>query len=701
MAAKYLHSLADENPDLRKQIGCMTGVFHIFNRNQIVSRSHGHRSLPHGGLLFNNGTPERESSVISQRSPNMEKHSKKQYMEKHRVSTESYKESISSWSPPSPFSYVNRRSNPETDKSSASGHQNLDLRDVVKDSMYREARGLSHNVLVELEEPDWYCNEANEFSRSNSCQFKDGFSKIYPRFSYDGHTATPKQLKELPRLSLDSKERSIRTLNSISLVPFKPYDSTSNLNSRNPNEKSLIQTKPPSVVAKLMGLETYPNSTSTSNKDLDLLSKSLKIPNSTREQAFECWKNPDMKPISRVPIEAAPWKYPHGGQNPQKQSPRVTKSTSVYSEVDKRLKNLEFLESGKDLRALKQILEGMQAVEARKGERDNTVDHQRPPSENVSTGQESHIVIMKPGKIIEKGFINNNSNKKVKDPNTEITDSSCKPRKQSECRSPNRRRQSCSSTQEKSTLIVKVDESEYPSPVSVLDDSVYMDNSPSPVKKQTPNTQKDYSKQKREKLKKIEDLVEKLKRLNSSHNEAHTDYIASLCENTNPNDRYISEIMLASGLLLRDLESFEFHSSGHPINPALFLVLERTKFGNLQKEKFHRKLIFDAVNEILVEKLNSVSLIDQNPRELLREVCLEIEEMQVEKKGERCDVGEEEEEAGDEFKRILREDVVRRPENWRGFYGGCPVVVMEVEWLIFRDLVNELVVMESEAADSC
>ena len=37
MAAKYLHSLADENSDLRKQIGCMTGVFQVFNRHQMVA----------------------------------------------------------------------------------------------------------------------------------------------------------------------------------------------------------------------------------------------------------------------------------------------------------------------------------------------------------------------------------------------------------------------------------------------------------------------------------------------------------------------------------------------------------------------------------------------------------------------------------------------------------------------------------------
>ncbi|GJR29825.1 protein longifolia 1 [Tanacetum coccineum] len=57
----------------------------------------------------------------------------------------------------------------------------------------------------------------------------------------------------------------------------------------------------------------------------------------------------------------------------------------------------------------------------------------------------------------------------------------------------------------------------------------------------------------RKKLQNIEHLVQKLTRLNSTHDEAHTDYIASLNENTKPDDRYISEILLASGILLTDL----------------------------------------------------------------------------------------------------------------------------------------------------
>lgn len=37
MAAKLLHALADENPDLHKQIGCMTGIFQLFDRHHVIA----------------------------------------------------------------------------------------------------------------------------------------------------------------------------------------------------------------------------------------------------------------------------------------------------------------------------------------------------------------------------------------------------------------------------------------------------------------------------------------------------------------------------------------------------------------------------------------------------------------------------------------------------------------------------------------
>lgn len=52
MAAKLLHSLADENPDLQKQIGCMTGIFQLFDRHHVLTaRRITHKRLPPGNPL--------------------------------------------------------------------------------------------------------------------------------------------------------------------------------------------------------------------------------------------------------------------------------------------------------------------------------------------------------------------------------------------------------------------------------------------------------------------------------------------------------------------------------------------------------------------------------------------------------------------------------------------------------------------------
>lgn len=226
----------------------------------------------------------------------------------------------------------------------------------------------------------------------------------------------------------------------------------------------------------------------------------------------------------------------------------------------------------------------------------------------------------------------------------------------------------------------------------------------------------------RKKLQNIDHLVQKLRRLNSSHDEASTDYIASLCENTNPDHRYVSEILLASGLLLRDLGSslttFQLHPSGHPINPELFFVLEQTNANALHSreestpvkvshpktnpEKIHRKLIFDAVNEILVGKLASLGASREpwlktnklasktlSAQKLLKELCSEVEQLQA-KKSE-CSLDDED----DNLKSILWEDVTHRSGGWTDFNNEISVVVLDVERLLFKDLVDEIVIGEA------
>ncbi|CAN6477161.1 unnamed protein product [Victoria cruziana] len=280
---------------------------------------------------------------------------------------------------------------------------------------------------------------------------------------------------------------------------------------------------------------------------------------------------------------------------------------------------------------------------------------------------------------------------------------------------------------------------EQPSPVSVLDHSFYKDDLPSPGKITHPfkddgnqnmddisgkeiwkpcntsrlsNTRRslNYSSIKggHDKFSDVEHLVQKLQRLNSSHDEAATDYIASLCENSTPEHRYISEILLASGFLLKELTSeivtnIEPCSYGFLINPDLFLVLEKTKASRLHKgeacnpglptqqktdyERVQRRLIFDAVNEVLTDKL---PVIDSGPwlgvpmlakrvatgQRLLHEVCAEVDQLASKKYSNFDD---------------MLFHLTCRLENWSDQRKDISTVVLEIEKMIFKDLIDEMV----------
>ncbi|KAI4343978.1 hypothetical protein L6164_011259 [Bauhinia variegata] len=568
MAAKLLQSLADDNPDLQKQMRCMTGIFQLFDRHHVLTarRISQQKRLPPGNPHFTDGSLERDSSSLHYQQTAADVSLNKGVIEKQRISTESSRDSFSSCS--SSFSSMDCKAQrecsfdrslfPETpsrdpvlNQTSISPHlgrQSLDLRDVVKDAMYREARGLSvkttakdeasihtkkHRdsprplqlsadgsygigiegkqsvpidfkeslrVLAKLGEAPWYYGDVRELPRSSN-EVKDGhwhpISKNAPRFSYDGRETSslsfesretikcPPKIKELPRLSLDSRENSWRSYSSDSkaIQPSRACNGgtgtpTSGEKHYSQPQSSATQRRPPNVVAKLMGLEAIPNSCladdaksgftetgSAENKGqfprsstngLNRPPQVLNSPKSTvKDPTSPRWKNPDlvMKPISssRFPIEPAPWKQPDGNRSSQKSSFRPIKAPartadsfpSVYSEIEKRLKDLQFKQSGRDLRALQQILEAMQAkglLETRQEERALNVASQRenepkatsliqnsgsmrqqhtPPYSNSQSSAargseparlfESPIVIMKPAKLVERTAISASS----------------------------------------------------------------------------------------------------------------------------------------------------------------------------------------------------------------------------------------------------------------------------------------------------
>ncbi|KAK6266760.1 hypothetical protein QUC31_017597 [Theobroma cacao] len=454
MSAKFIYSFSDENPELQKQIGCMNGLFQLFDRHQFFGcrriASSNHKRLPPG----QNGKHGTEHKVASQKIK--ENSLKKTVKEKQRFSFESPRTSFSSSSCSSSFSSADCSKTSQVDRSSLSqttfpetptqgisnyqsnnslqsSQQSLDLRNVVKDSIYREARVLSiktatkveagrHQTLKYIDSPrplqspkpskTKTTTSLNESSRvlprlqeapRMSNERKDGSLTFAPRdahrFSYDGRgsqDALKIKLKDLPRLSLDSRESSIKgSINSIksNLLPGELHRSSLNSNEmKNQQQEPGSYKGPSSVVAKLMGLEALPDTMLTNGNqrgqirtchDLkdDPLSCSSRIDeknqnwisgsprNLKREPSSPRLTNADSKkPVAtRCPIEPAPWKQPNGNKGQTsalkcQETPMKAPNNSltVYGEIEKRLAELEFKKSGKDLRALKQILEAMQ-----------------------------------------------------------------------------------------------------------------------------------------------------------------------------------------------------------------------------------------------------------------------------------------------------------------------------------------------------
>ncbi|KAE8658308.1 hypothetical protein F3Y22_tig00116971pilonHSYRG00117 [Hibiscus syriacus] len=355
MAAKLLHSLADENPDLQKQIGCMTGIFQIFDRHQMVTAKRlGHRKLPAAdGTIptvenylsetligipgLNNGFLEGDSNNAYQGT----------LMSSLSGSSVKHRDSPRSFLLPNSMDCVG----------SMEAKFSADLKESLR-------------VLAKLQEAPWYYNnEARQLQRSS-----DTFKS----------TRSSKSSRDF----LDSKERSMKGSKYLAKISIIDH---SNTRVTNPPQSPGTQTRPSNIVAKLMGLGPLPDSSPAGGAHLGVHEKLDK------RFYFTRWKNSDMlmKPISssRFPIEPAPW--------------------NMLMELERDREKIErsrVQQSGKDLRALKQILEAMQAkgfLETEKEEeaanlntRDNTSSTR--DSDSIRT-YESPIVIMKPGKLVEKG----------------------------------------------------------------------------------------------------------------------------------------------------------------------------------------------------------------------------------------------------------------------------------------------------------
>ncbi|KAL5148922.1 Protein LONGIFOLIA 1 [Glycine soja] len=461
MSKKVLTSMKDENPDLQKQIGCISGFFQLFDRHSFLtgqSNSSHNQNIPNNKGGISNHIKEVKNTTQKATANNV-----KVARENQQFSTESSGTSMTSSSRSSSMSSlefnrtiqiepppINQMKIPENSNSGAAmkqgsqGHQPLDFYDIVKESMHRDVHGLSVKTVAKEEKKGRilkYIDSPRPLEPSKFVNTGVMVAWDSPRLSYDGRDTqdtfkSATKPKELPRLSLDSRQGSIKSFNegtkSRSLLkgPQKGYGSSSTMQLQEPETSR----RPSSVVAKLMGLEAFPDCTETcdtpprisscaTNKNettagpstndeykqhQSAASSQRTIKGSTLLQFRRDASIMNMTPYSRFSLEPIPWRQPEASQGSQLQDSKRSESSakasklplSVYGEIEKRIADLEFKNSGKDLRALKQILDAMQrykeSLDIPRDQLSNSL------SDNRSNSSLSESIIVKSPRLRQK-----------------------------------------------------------------------------------------------------------------------------------------------------------------------------------------------------------------------------------------------------------------------------------------------------------
>ncbi|KAL5199152.1 hypothetical protein ABZP36_002664 [Zizania latifolia] len=312
-AARVPGGFAGDAPELERQMGCMAGIFQIFDRQRLLTARRGgrqHKMLPPGHAL-----PRSSSNVAGQSSSTpkivLEKTFSKSMTENSSLSIESSRASCSS-SSCSSFSsldgnksiqqelpYINEQlfvqrplksspslKDPVTD--TKCGKPNVGFRDIVKDSINRESGGLTVKTSVNEARRNGQFKDSPRpllLSKSMDGTYVIGIdrstkvpvnavesSRRFPeqsRFSCDDrrllrpvesqeNKKPSTRHKELPRLSLDSRKESLSCSRQKNFSYRRTDDSL--MDTLRPQD-SPGHRRANSVIAKLMGLEETPDAT--------------------------------------------------------------------------------------------------------------------------------------------------------------------------------------------------------------------------------------------------------------------------------------------------------------------------------------------------------------------------------------------------------------------------------------------------------
>ncbi|KAF0907213.1 hypothetical protein E2562_015720 [Oryza meyeriana var. granulata] len=478
--------LADDAPELERQMGCMAGIFQIFDRQRLLTarRSGGRHSarkmLPPGS---GHTLPRSSSNVPAQSSSTskivLEKTFSKSMTENSSLSIESSRASCSS-SSCSSFSsldgnksiqqelpyiseqlFVQRplKSSPSLKDpvmDTKSGQPNIGFRDIVKDSINRDTGGLTVKTSVKEARRNGQYKDSPRpllLSKSMDGTYVIGIdrstkapvnavesSRRFPeqsRFSCDDrrllrpveaheNKKPSTRLKELPRLSLDSRKESLNPSSRLKNFSYRRTDD-SLMDTLKPQD-SPGHRRASSVIAKLMGLEEAPNATGMLSSDsyeparsprpAEDTQKEHPVPSPRRYYQNACESLPKdessamkTKPSPRILTEAAPWrqqeKVVNGSKALQCRDAEVRpRTSSLYAYIERRGGGLEFLECNKDFRALR-ILEALHAKDAKRQSDGNgalpVAAQQAGDALNTSSRHfQPPIVVMKPARSTEK-----------------------------------------------------------------------------------------------------------------------------------------------------------------------------------------------------------------------------------------------------------------------------------------------------------
>ncbi|KZV43368.1 protein LONGIFOLIA 1 [Dorcoceras hygrometricum] len=464
------------NRDLRKQIGCMNGIFQFLDPNHFLSgwrvNGRNHKRLIQGAQHHED--PNYAPKAVMAEDLEVQKEKSSSSMESSRPSYSSSSSCSSMFSSlecsrtVKPESLSLRQTEigmAETRSQSTSmkEQKSNDLQDVVKDSLYKQVHGLSVKCRAKdetrgrvlkhvdsprpLELPKYVKPKAKSAEGSTRvlAKLQDRTNSstnerlALPRLSYDGRESreTSKsmmKLKELPRLSLDSRAGTMKCSALESRLDFVGCDLPIKNEkwSKVPqgNQEPGSHNRSSSLVARLMGLESFPDkvassdstiTNTTSPKEDFVLRSSPKAENSNQNHV--CYSpqitrndpasprlptsNSDWKPSTRLrfPMEPAPWRNQDSSQDSPKvasqcrtDSTNIQHRSSVYGEIEKRITELEFKRSGKDLRTLKRILEAMQKtrerLENQTGESGQCRSHTRTYSLDESSSDRNYCSSM-------------------------------------------------------------------------------------------------------------------------------------------------------------------------------------------------------------------------------------------------------------------------------------------------------------------